>query len=264
VNDVISLHRSDGESAFTKDLVNFDYEEEISGETVTRPLCGIVVIPLQDNGIAIYMGMVVEGTSISDINICCTNNNTLLNNGLVVISPEDADGHWWYGWNSATSSNTMYWALDNGHGTYEYGSTVKTVAPKQVYPTNASFTIVRAYLEDGYWSNNIKVQVTGSTNAPGYIFTLNGQKYVAFNSNTASRAPIYKLPGDSQQINLSTSTEAYSTLKTYVVGDYCIYNELLYRCQTAVTVPEPFDETKWIITTVYNELIDQRNNIYGN
>jgi hypothetical protein len=62
VNDVISLHRSDGESAFTKDLVNFDYEEEISGETVTRPLCGIVVIPLQDNGIAIYMGMVVEGT----------------------------------------------------------------------------------------------------------------------------------------------------------------------------------------------------------
>lgn len=257
VNNIITFKRSDGESAFEKDLVNFNYKEEIEGETIARPLCGIDVIYLQNNGIAIYMGMLTEDKTISDVNICCANDNAVLNNGLVVISPADTDGHWWYGWNDplATTSSSFYWCLDNGHGFAEYGTNVSTVAPVLRYDTGSSFTIVKSYLLNGYWSNNIYVQVIGDATAPGYIFMLNGQKYIGFTNGSSNRVPIYKLPSQSQEMNLSTSTEEYSPLKTYVVGDYCIYNGLLYKSRTAVSIPEPFDSNKWIVTTVPNEIL---------
>ena len=34
-----------------------------------------------------------------------------------------------------------------------------------------------------YWSNNIYVQVIGDATAPGYIFMLNGQKYIGFTND---------------------------------------------------------------------------------
>ena len=41
----------------------------------------------------------------------------------------------------------------------------------------------------------------------------------------------------------------YATDRTYVVGDYCIYNKDTYVCITAVTEPEAFDPEKWEKTT---------------
>lgn len=42
--------------------------------------------------------------------------------------------------------------------------------------------------------------------------------------------------------------DAYSAAATYAVGDYCIYNNIMYKCIVAVTSPEEFDDTKWEIT----------------
>ena len=37
----------------------------------------------------------------------------------------------------------------------------------------------------------------------------------------------------------------YSNQATYAVGDFVIYQTVLYKCTTAVSVPEDFDPTKW-------------------
>ena len=41
------------------------------------------------------------------------------------------------------------------------------------------------------------------------------------------------------------SDDAYSSSSTYAVGDYAIYENVLYRCKTAVTTAEDFDSSKW-------------------
>ncbi len=47
--------------------------------------------------------------------------------------------------------------------------------------------------------------------------------------------------------------DAYDPDSTYAVGDYCIYNDLLYRCTTA-TVVGTFDANCWEQTTVMGEI----------
>ena len=49
-------------------------------------------------------------------------------------------------------------------------------------------------------------------------------------------------------------TDAYDDTATYAVGDLCIYENVLYRCVTAVTAAEAFDSAKWTATTVEDEL----------
>ena len=44
--------------------------------------------------------------------------------------------------------------------------------------------------------------------------------------------------------------DQYSNLNTYEVGDFVIYKTVLYKCITAVTVPEDFDSTKWTVAKV--------------
>lgn len=48
--------------------------------------------------------------------------------------------------------------------------------------------------------------------------------------------------------------ENYDETATYVVGDYVIYDGLLYKCVTAVTTAETFDPTKWTHVVVTDEM----------
>jgi hypothetical protein len=57
---------------------------------------------------------------------------------------------------------------------------------------------------------------------------------------------------------ISDLSDAYDATSTYNVGDFVIYNNILYRCITAITVPESFDGTHWARTTV-EEIITQIN-----
>lgn len=46
----------------------------------------------------------------------------------------------------------------------------------------------------------------------------------------------------------------YDDTQTYAVGDYVIYDGLLYKCDTAVTTAETFDPTKWTHVVVTDEM----------
>lgn len=48
--------------------------------------------------------------------------------------------------------------------------------------------------------------------------------------------------------------DAYSSSATYAVGDYCIYNNTLYKCSTAITTAEAWTPAHWTATTVADEL----------
>jgi hypothetical protein len=44
--------------------------------------------------------------------------------------------------------------------------------------------------------------------------------------------------------------DEYDETQTYAVGDYAIYNNIVYECTTAVSTAEPFDSTKWTATSI--------------
>ena len=57
------------------------------------------------------------------------------------------------------------------------------------------------------------------------------------------------------------SSDAYDNSKSYAVGDYCIYNNKLYRCITAIESAEAFNIAKWEQTTIGNEVSQLNNNL---
>lgn len=59
---------------------------------------------------------------------------------------------------------------------------------------------------------------------------------------------------DFSKIEEQIISDLYSNTKTYAVDDYCIYNNTLYKCITAVTTAENFDPTKWQATNIATEL----------
>lgn len=98
---------------------------------------------------------------------------------------------------------------------------------------------------------------SGEVIADEYI---NSGMYVEIN---AERLPVMmpKIEGDTPMTaeNLNKIVEGiapdeYNSTATYDVNDYCIYNNVLYKCITAVTVAEAFDSSKWEQTTVSDEI----------
>lgn len=58
----------------------------------------------------------------------------------------------------------------------------------------------------------------------------------------------------SAQAALDDIAPAYDATATYSVGDYVTYNKALYKCTTAITTAEAFDDTKWTAVKVGGEL----------
>lgn len=231
--------------------------------------CGCIFIPLLNNGCALYLTPLPIGSSVDDLTVCSTNNyhieiveeqetivedDNLLENGLVICTPPEQDNYWRYTWKDKdlTTTDLYKWAVDNTHG---YVSSGKEIPLAQMIPANNAVTLTKAFLQYGRWSDNIYVQVLGDVKPPSTIYKINGQKYINFCSTEGYRCPVFKLPAEEVSPNPSTSTEGYSNLKTYKIGDYCIYNDLLYKCIVAVTTPQSFDDNKWVVTTVHNEVM---------
>ena len=57
------------------------------------------------------------------------------------------------------------------------------------------------------------------------------------------------------------SSDAYDNSKSYAVGDYCIYDNKLYRCITAIESAEAFNIEKWKQTTVGKEVNQLNSNL---
>jgi len=70
---------------------------------------------------------------------------------------------------------------------------------------------------------------------------------VVANANTASE--------DILTLQNVQGYDEYDETQTYAVGDYVIYNNVVYECTTAVSAAEPFDSTKWTATSI-EQIID--------
>lgn len=253
---IINFHKSDNTgNAFRHNLTDWGTGKE---------WCGCIFITLADSGCALYLTPLPADTGIENLTVCCTNNyhwdseeedyvddSNLLENGLVAVTSAEQDGYWRYTWRDEDNKeNHIYWDIDNGQG---YTSKGTEIPCANLLPCNNVVTISKAFLQNGRFSNNIYTQVLGELIMPSMIFKINGQKFINFCDNVDYRCPVFRLPAEEQGANISTSTEEYSNLKTYKINDYCIYNNLLYRCIATVSTPEPFDDRKWVVTTVSYE-----------
>lgn len=66
-----------------------------------------------------------------------------------------------------------------------------------------------------------------------------------------------------QQV-LNDIAETYNSSSTYAVGDYCIYNNSLYRCTTAITTAEAFTVGHWTAVNVTGEVSDLKSALEQN
>ena len=57
--------------------------------------------------------------------------------------------------------------------------------------------------------------------------------------------------------------DTYSTQKAYAVGEYCIYEDILYQCKYAMSSGEAWNAAHWNVVTVGDELIDKVDKVSG-
>ena len=279
----VNFVNSQGENAFRHNLTDFANNKK----------CGCIFLELADNGFVLYLSPVALDFSVTDLTFCCTNNyhqenhvlpnehseivddDNPLENGLVIVTPTDEDGKWHFTWRDKTPDLTVTYKLDPNDNTQEIvdtsasttdnfsfdvdntngNITVGVEIPKtKMIPAPLTVTLTKAYLDQGVWSKYLYTQVLGQVDPPGNVFKINGQKFISFSDNEIWRCPVVKLPPTEVTQNDSSSTEQYYPTKTYKVGDYCINEGLLWKCRIAVTVPSPFDQTYWVVTTVPLEL----------
>ena len=262
-NGTVNFHNSEGNTAFYHNLTDF----------TNGKYCGCIFIPLQDDGCILFLSSVDVDFDITNLQLCCINNyrdtsggredlTNDLDNGIVILTPPESDGYWRYIWfdkesgiyDSYHSTTSAYkWDIDNTRGIVTQGTEIPCV---KIISANLTVTLLKVYLSNGSWSDNIYTQVLGEVTSPGNVFKIDGQKFISIvPGSTEYRVPVFKLPPEVVIVNPSTSTEEFSVDKTYKINDYCIYNGLLWKCVQAITVPGPFDQGDWIITTVNNELL---------
>lgn len=56
-------------------------------------------------------------------------------------------------------------------------------------------------------------------------------------------------------------SDKYSDESTYAVGDFCIYEDSLYVCNTAISTPEAWNSAHWDLTRVDEELKQVKSNL---
>jgi len=59
---------------------------------------------------------------------------------------------------------------------------------------------------------------------------------------------------DAVDAKANNISDAYDATATYKVGQYCIYDNTLYRCTTAITAAEAWTASHWTATTIAEEI----------
>ena len=59
---------------------------------------------------------------------------------------------------------------------------------------------------------------------------------------------------DAVDAKANNISDAYDATATYKVGQYCIYDNTLYRCTTAITTAEAWTASHWTATTIAEEI----------
>jgi len=228
---IINFVNSNNEPVFDEDLVDF----------TGGKYAGVIFVPLIDNGCILYL------TTLDEYDLTTL---TLQAFGSIIVTPpdEEGDNKWYYTWMNI-ESDISCWYTDNGTI-----CVADNICPhKKIIPGDTCTTIVKGFLDSGYWSKYIFNVIMGELTPPNMVFKLNGQRYLCLiteDSDVFYRSPCFRLIANPETPNPTTSTEAYSPYKTYAVGDYCIYEGLLWKCIIAAESAEPFHRSKWEITTV--------------
>ena len=53
----------------------------------------------------------------------------------------------------------------------------------------------------------------------------------------------------------------YNNTATYNINDYCIYNNILYKCINNISTPEEFNTNNWVAISIISDLTNISNNI---
>lgn len=88
------------------------------------------------------------------------------------------------------------------------------------------------------------------------ILTLDWDGNLSIAGNFSFNVPTPVNPGDIMTKGVTDDyiTDAYDPTATYDVGDYCIYNNTLYKCASAITAAEPWMAAHWTATDIATEL----------
>lgn len=88
------------------------------------------------------------------------------------------------------------------------------------------------------------------------ILTLDWDGNLSIAGNFSFNVPTPVNPGDIMTKGVTDGyiTDGYDDTETYDVGDYCIYNNTLYKCASAIAVAEPWTAAHWTATDIATEL----------
>lgn len=89
----------------------------------------------------------------------------------------------------------------------------------------------------------------------GLAAELVGLKDQEASDNLAAVTRLSALESDTGKLQSSTAS-AYSSSATYAVGDYCIYNGSLYRCNTAISTAEEWTSGHWTAAKIGDDVSD--------
>lgn len=141
--------------------------------------------------------------------------------------------------------DVMYFITDGQAG----GSLVLPESIADEYDDTASYTAGDFVMYEGILYKCNHISATGSFD-PTKWDAISAIDYI--NSVKSSlNTNISQLAGD--------LSDAYSSSRTYSVGDLCLLGNLLYKCNTAITTPEAWTPAHWTATTVKAELASKQN-----
>ncbi len=253
-------------------------EQKLEPFDVTQSSIGCLAVKLLDGGIAICISQIANGVHQDKIYFCCENNYTretdeeagtselvpkgkIMNNGLLVLTPAEDDYDWRAGWRDEQKgegedpTHFQWNTLNIKTGNISYGSEANSEA--KIIENHFGVSLVKmAFNDTNTLSKYIYLFVSGIMSAPGATFTIHGYNFIAFTDNTVYRCPVFKLATPARTINDSSLTRKYESTKIYKVGDYCIYNDLLWKCIQEVDTPSVFDQSYWENVDVISEILD--------
>ena len=84
--------------------------------------------------------------------------------------------------------------------------------------------------------------------------TANAQSIGTLQEDVTNLTPTVADANTKANASLTNTANVYDATQTYNVGDYCLYNNNLYRCITDITTAESFDGTKWVRVKTTDEI----------
>ena len=125
----------------------------------------------------------------------------------------------------------------------------------------------------------VKVAIDGSTikydSVHGYLyvdasnFNINDLNNIAITSPADGQTLVYDSAtqkwknGQGQSSISSVISDAWNASTTYAVGQYCIYNNSLWKCLVQHSGQTPTEGTYWTKVTVANEITSVNNSLAG-